>query len=644
MKSNKHRLMTWLLAIVILTLILLYISIGVITEYLWLSSLAYESVFITRILTKGAIFVITVLPLFFILNLVMNRLHKDFLKRNEIVNDPGSTKKIIKIASAIFSAIISLSISSNLWMVLLKFMNGQSFGILDPIFNHDMRVYLFTLPFIRQIVNYTFSVLSLLIGIMAVYQLLSIGQRNESSERISVDFTNIQFKEAFLLPLIGHAKVLIALWFITLGGIFILRTYQLLQTAGNVVFGAGYTDVTITMLAYRIYAAISVVTAVLLMIGSKSKKVLMLGAGPAILIVSMILFSQLMVFVQKLVVEPDEINKERPYLIYNISHTREGYNIHTVDSVDYPYEETLTYDKLVKNEETIKNIRVNDARPMLQTFNQIQSIRLYYDFVDVNIDRYTIDGAYTQVFITPRELNQQKLDSQAKTWVNEYLKFTHGYGVVISPVNRVTEEGQPELLMRNIPPITSTDLLIQRPEIYFGELTNRYVLVNTLEKEFDYPSGDNNVESLYEGADGIRLSGLKRLIFAINQRSMKLLVSNNINSDSRIMLNRNIMNRVRTIAPFLTYDDSPYIVLNQMDGKLYWIIDAYTTSGEYPYSEKSRFKGQDISYIRNSVKVVIDLMKERPHIISTMRMILSFKRMQRFSLSCSSRNPSFQRV
>lgn len=606
MKIKGRRVLRWLPALILAIIAILYIGIDLASEYLWLDSLGYASVMVTRVTSKSILFLVVSIPLAFAIYRFASHLIKDYQKNTSTIIDGIRAKKIAMLLSFSVAGLMAYAFSNGVWLSFLKFTNGQPFNTADPIFGQDIGFYLFSLPFIRQSAYFLFTFLTLMVGTSVLYQLYSIRPKEEQSERIAFNLSNVDFKNAFLTPWLKRTKWLLGAWFVMLGIIYFLRGYQLLQTPGSLVFGAGYTDVNVTLLAYRIYAAIAVFTAVSIIAFSGVKRMKWLAIGPIALIVATVAFSTMTLFVQKLVVEPDEINKELTYLSYNMAHTKDAYNIKAVEKKDYLYEETLTLEKLMRNEETVKNIRVNDARPMLQTFNQIQSIRLYYDFVDVNIDRYTIDGKYTQVFITPRELNQQKLDSQAKTWVNEYLKFTHGYGVVISPVNRVTQEGQPELLMRNIPPITSTDLTITRPEIYFGEITNRYVLVKTNEKEFDYPSGQDNVESIYEGADGVPLRGLNRLIYAIKQRSMKLLVSNNITPESRILLNRNIVTRVKAIAPFLTYDGSPYIVLNQSDGKLYWIIDAYTTSNQYPYSELSSFRGGDVSYVRNSVKVVID--------------------------------------
>ncbi|HBB27865.1 MAG TPA: UPF0182 family protein, partial [Clostridiales bacterium] len=252
----------------------------------------------------------------------------------------------------------------------------------------------------------------------------------------------------------------------------------------------------------------------------------------------------------------------------------------------------------------IENIRINDKAPLNKVYNKLQGIRPYYTFNDVDIDRYVIDGQYKQVYLSARELDQSLLNEQAKTWINQYLKYTHGYGVALSQVNKVTSQGQPELLLKDIPPTTNTDLNITRPEIYFGEKTNDYIIVNTDEKEFDYPSGSDNVEAIYEGDAGIPLNFMNKLLFSIREGSYKMLISNNINSDSRIIINRNILDRVKKIAPFISYDNDPYIVINQEDGKLYWIIEGFTMSSRYPYSQP--IAESNINYIRNSVKVVVD--------------------------------------
>lgn len=586
MKRNRQQIISWLFASFLIALILFFKSIGLITEYLWLQTLGFESVFMTRVVSKILIFAIgTLLFSGFIWAVGKRYIHH----------------KIIRLGLSVsLAAIFAFVLANSQWLNLLKFLNATSFGKSDPIFNLDIGFYFFTLPMLRPLLFFGITIVLMVIAGRGFYQLHAANNQNIVEDR-GLDLTH-----AFLIPWLYKTYVLWSILFILFGGFLWMRMYHLILTSGKVVFGAGYTDVTIGILAYKVYAFVSILSAVLVILSAKRKKIKLFFIGPMVLLVTMLGFNVTEIVVQKLIVEPNEITKETTYLGYNMSFTRDAYNIGNISSIDFPYEENLTLAKIRANDETIRNIRVNDSRPLLQTYNQIQSIRLYYDFMDIDVDRYIIDEAYTQVFISARELNQQKLDPQAKTWVNENLKFTHGYGVVVSPVNTVTEEGQPLLLMRNIPPVTQSSLNLSRPEIYFGELTNRSVLVNTKEKEFDYPSGQDNVETMYEGKDGVQLNGIKRLIFALNQRSMKLLVSSNITPESRILLNRNIVDRVQKIAPFLVYDANPYIVINQEDGKLYWIIDAYTTSNQYPYSEKSVFKGNEISYIRNSVKVVLD--------------------------------------
>ena len=312
--------------------------------------------------------------------------------------------------------------------------------------------------------------------------------------------------------------------------------------------------------------------------------------------------------VEKFVVEPDQLSKETKYIEYSIKSTQEAYGLNKVKKVQFPADDELTIEDMKNNKEVIENIRINDQEPLIQVYNQLQGIRPYYSFNDVDVDRYVIDGAYRQVFLSARELDQSKLNDQAKTWVNQYLKYTHGYGVALSPVNKVTAQGQPEMIIKNIPPTTTTDMKIARPEIYFGEKTDEYVILNTDEKEFDYPSGSNNEETLYEGKAGIPLSFMNKILFSIREGTYKLLISNNINSDSKIVINRNILQRVYEVTPFIYYDPNAYLVINQDDGKLYWIIEGFTASNKYPYSQPtSKFvEGMDVNYLRNSVKVTID--------------------------------------
>ena len=297
----------------------------------------------------------------------------------------------------------------------------------------------------------------------------------------------------------------------------------------------------------------------------------------------------------------DEINKESRYLERNIEYTQTAYGLNDVNKKEFAASNDLTGEDISNNDETISNIRINDYEPAKTFYNQTQSIKQYYSFNDVNVDRYNINGEYTQTFLSAREIDENSIND---TWLNKHLKYTHGYGITLSRVDKITASGQPDMLIGGIPPVSDVDeIKITRPEIYYGELTNNYVLTNTSEEEFDYPDGNENKYTTYEGDAGIKLNPLNRFMFAVKERSLKLLVSGNVKSSSKILINRNIKERVKQIMPYLEYDKSPYMVT--VDGKLYWIIDAYTYTNRYPYSEPFS-DTSDTNYIRNSVKVVID--------------------------------------
>jgi uncharacterized membrane protein (UPF0182 family) len=310
--------------------------------------------------------------------------------------------------------------------------------------------------------------------------------------------------------------------------------------------------------------------------------------------------------VEKTVVKPNQLAKESSYIDYNIQYTREAYNLNMINEVSFSAGERLTVQNIKSNQATINNIRIWDERPLLQTYNQLQSIRLYFEFNDVDVDRYQINDSYRQVMLSGRELNVNALPPQANTWVNRHLIYTHGYGLIMNPVNKVTSEGLPELLIKDLPPVIDFDMRIEHPEIYYGEKTDGYVLVKTKTEEFDYPKGDENVYTHYEGTGGVPINSFtRRILFSLEFLDPQILFTTSLGPESRIMYNRRIDRRVRAIAPFLDYDGDPYLVVS--GGRLNWIQDAYTTSNMYPYSTRSYdYFNKGLNYIRNSVKVVID--------------------------------------
>jgi len=593
-------------------------AIKYITDYMWFKEVGYIDTFLTKLKSQFLIG-IPVFALFTVmLYLFLNRLKKKYYQETEII-DTAHDKKIrfgMKVISAAISLVTTISIVSRLWFEILQYVNAGSFNSTDPIFNNDISFYIFNLPLINTIVGFIIDILFMLIIVTALfYAYLSVrssiknvtDQIDNISQLNQVDLSKILNKK-FATQVINHISVIGSLILIFFGIRYYLRSYDLLYSQVGRVFGAGFTDININLNLFRILSVGCLISAVTFFIGARRKNIKYALTLPASLIVISAIGTGLGVGIEKFIVEPDQLSKETEYMKYSISSTQKAYGLNDVKIIDFPADDNLTKLDIESNSEVIENIRINDQEPLIQVYNQLQGIRPYYVFNDVDVDRYVIDGQYKQVFLSARELDQNRLNEQAKTWVNQYLKYTHGYGVTLSPVNRVTAQGQPEMIVKNIPPTTSTDLKITRPEIYFGETSSDYVIINTDEKEFDYPSGSDNAETVYAGKAGIKLNLINRLLFSYREASAKLLISTNINSESKIVINRNIYKRVSEIAPFLYYDKDAYIVSNQEDGKLYWIIEGFTVSDRYPYSMTTGnfIEGMNVNYIRNSVKVVID--------------------------------------
>lgn len=586
------------------------------TDYTWFKELGFTGTFLTKLKSQILIGIPIFLGVFVLIMLYLITIKRNYYKLAHIVPDKVGEKKLNIVLTAI-SAFISFFTASvfsgNLWFTILQYKNSTSFNISDPMFNRDLSFYIFKLPLLSEILNTVSSLMFILIVITGAFYFLMITVRRPISDDSKVfefeEYANPKDKyksisKKILNTAVIQVSIIGFVIFIIFGLNYILKSYYLLYSSRGVVYGAGFTDTNITLLFNRVMAVIAILSAFLFLYGMIKKKPKIILAGPVLLIAISILGNIIAGSIQKFIVEPDEVSKEEKYLEYNIEYTQKAFGLDNITEKEFPVNQDLTREALSNNSETIENIRINDYRPVEQVYNQIQAIRSYYKFNDVDIDRYIIDGELTQVFLSARELSQESLNQQAQTWINQKLRYTHGYGFSLSPVKTVTAEGQPELLVKNIPPVTQTDLKINRPEIYFGEMTDDYIIVNTDEKEFDYPMGDDNKDTIYGGEAGIELSGINKLLFAIKNSDLKILISGNINSDSRIIMYRNVLERVNKIAPFIQYDDDPYIVANQEDGRLYWIIDGYTNTSRYPYSKPYLDTG--INYIRNSVKVVID--------------------------------------
>ena len=618
----KYRGNLFVIGIIIIIFLIINSFGGVIrfsTDYLWFKELGYTETFFTKIKAQISIGLPVFVILYFLLYIFISRLKKKYDKESEVI-DTSQNKKIklwIKLISVLISFLFTVKVVSSMWFEILQFINSESFGTVDPIFNNDVSFYIFKLPLINTTVDFVIDVLFLLIFVTVLfYGYLAIKDsiKNVSDQFIDFKFNQTQFdlnsilNKKFATKIVNELSFIGIFVFIFLSIRFVLWSYNLLYSQLGRVFGAGYTDMNITLNMYRLLAVGCLVAAVTFFIGARKRSLKFALTVPAILIIISIIGTGISGVVENFIVVPDQLSKETKYMEYSIESTQLAYSLDDVRTVEFPANNDLTIEDIYNNQEVIDNVRINDQEPLIQVYNQLQGIRPYYVFNDVDVDRYLIDDIYKQVFLSARELDQNRLNEQARTWVNQYLKYTHGYGVTLSQVNEVTAQGQPEMLVKNIPPTTNTDFKITRPEIYFGERTNDYIVVNTDEMEFDYPSGSNNVEAQYEGDAGIKLNFLNKLLFSLREGTYRMLISNNINSNSKILINRNIIDRVFKLAPFMYFDPDAYLVVNQEDGKLYWIIEGFTVSNKYPYSQPTGkfIEGFDVNYIRNSVKVVID--------------------------------------
>ncbi len=575
-------------------------------DWLWFNSLGYAAVFKISLLNKWglgiAVFLFAFVFLYVNLALTGRYLDQQIKPTNddgrEIIYDdrPGwdnvwrSTNT--NLAYAFLAFLISLPLGmygAEKWITVQQYINRVAFNLRDPIFNRDIGFYVFDLQLYQVVYNILMPVLiAAAIAVGLVYLLMA------SFKLISFNLRELNWPKA-------HLIVLLSLVFLCKSWGYKLASYGILYSSNGVVHGAGYTDVHARLLAYKVLVVLTIVIAIILLLNLIIKRMnwvlLSLGIWVGAVVV---LGSAYPAIVQKLSVEPNEFNREKPYIENNIKYTRAAYNLDKVESKPYQVTYDLTWEDLQANEATIENIRLWDWQPLKTTYQAIQEIRPYYRFHDIDIDRYIINGHYRQVMLAPRELSQE---NTPQTWINRKLEYTHGYGLAMSPVNEVAQEGLPVLFLKDIPPRSSVDLKVERPEIYFGEEKSSYVIVNTETPEFDYPMGSKNARCFYQADSGIKMGSLaKRLVFAWVLGDYRILISSQIKPESQLLIYRNIKERVTKIAPFLEYDQDPYIVLND-DGKLYWMIDAYTTSEHYPYSEP--YNGNK-NYIRNSVKVVID--------------------------------------
>jgi len=518
---------------------------------------------------------------------------------------------LVAIALILFIALIAAASSLSAWETVLKYLNPTGFSKQDPIFHQDISFYLFQLPLYEGIRLWLMGLILAAIALaLAVYLLRGMIVPGDRSGLQVMDHAK------------AHLSLLLGVVFLLVAWGFWLDRYGLLASSGKVVFGASYTDVHARVLACLVMGVMSLAVAFLFFLSMRRRSFTLPLQGLMLFVVTFVVFNGIYPwFMQQFIVNPNELSKEKPYIEHNIQFTQAAYHLNDVQKERYAAIAKLNRQSLQANQPTVRNIRLWDYRPLLSTYKQLQEIRLYYKFTDVDVDRYTLNNDYQQVMLSARELSYAQLPQEAQTWVNQRLKYTHGYGLVMSPVNRIASDGLPELYIKDIPPVSSLNLPIQQPAIYYGEETKNYIFTGTSTDEFDYPSGDTNAFTRYNGTGGVPIPSLwHRLAYAYDLGSIQVLISNYFTHQSHIHYYRQIQERVNHVAPFLQFDHDPYLVV--IGGKVQWLLDAYTVSDRYPYAKPvAQMQGDNqvlkagngaaivqdnTNYIRNSVKVLVD--------------------------------------
>jgi len=606
---RSSRVAQLLLGLVGLVLTVLLFFPGLIVEYLWMGELGYEGVYWTILSTQTLLFffVLAIASIYFGANFywLVQKIPPMWASRwsqegeaPQVGGEPITRDQLRRLAY-VAAGVLSLLFASGFagqWDGILRWWYAGSYGISDPVYDADIGFYLMELPFIQ-------SLQSGFVGLVFL-GLLALVTGYVVTGEIGIENGQFRMRGDALRHLGVNVILLLLGW--TWG--FYLDRYELLQEGGGAVFGAGYTDVNVTLPALWVMMAATLGLAALVALNLVRKRIRVLGLGVVLYVVTLVL--SLVVapsVVNQVTVVPNELEVERPYIEHNIRLTREAYNLNKIEDRSYPARTNLVRSDIDNNRETIKNVRLWDPRLLIDTYQQLQQIRTYYQFYNVDVDRYMIDGEYRQVMLAARELTQS-LPQGSNTWFNRHLQYTHGYGSVANPVAREGTEGSPEFLVRDLPPVASdSNLAADNPAIYYGEQTPTYRLVSTSAQELSYPKGDENVYTSYEGDGGVLLDRFwKELLFSYFLGDYNILLSGYLTENSRVQFWNRVQERVRRVAPFLKLDQDPYFVIS--DERQYWIQDAYTTARSFPYAEPvrgaSQFSGD--KYIRNSVKVVVD--------------------------------------
>src|ERR1035437_2673172 len=580
-------------------------------DVLWFRSLGYGNVFLKTLSRQWEVFTAFAAATFLILYgsfLALKRAHLPDLPDGHTILIGGQPLKLpVEPVLRLIALGISLAIAAATgaamtgeWPTLALFWYAPrtAGSVVDPIFGKPLNFFLFTLPAWQVFLGWLLTLALITCALAVFFILISGGARIFAgclSRHVTLPWRGLSITFAFLL--------------LTLAMRVYISRFERLLDDHTIFGGVTYTDAHVTLTGMLVVCAALVLGALIALVNTlRMPRGRWLVAAILPAAVCYVAVQAVAWYVSSFIVKPNELVREKPYIAYNTDLTRQAYGLNQVSQREFPAETTVDAADPANNQATLQNIRLWDWRALQDTLRQIQEIRTYYDFPDIDIDRYAIDGTTREVMLAARELNVDKLPESSRNWINEKLIYTHGYGITMNPVNGFTPEGLPTLILSNMP-VQSTvrGLTVTRPEIYFGEMTNTDVYVKTEQKEFNYPQGQSNNLTSYEGNGGILVGGfLRRIVIALDRDDMaKLPFSDDVNKDSRLLMRRNLRDRVTALAPFLTFDQDPYIVLGE-DGRLSWILDAFTLSDSYPYSTHYSVDGQPINYMRNSVKVVVD--------------------------------------
>lgn len=594
----RHPVRTLLVVLALVLFLVLPSVASFYTDWLWFVETGYESVFARRlsaqVVTGAAAAILAFVVLAVNLRLALAFLAQPYVvlggagAGGPLVLDRRQIRRLANLGTLAVSLVMGVSLSTR-WLDVLEYVNAVPFGETDPLLGRDIAFYVFALP----VLDAGRGTLMLLVGLSMAASAALYAASGGLGFDVQRGFTAAPRARQ-------HLSLLLAVLFLLMAAGAYLDVPRQLVTPSGIIYGASYVDVHARLPLLRASVAVLAACAGLAVYHAFAARlwpvVLAFGLYLAVWLGGAVYAAA----TQRFVVAPNEQAKELPYIVHNIAATRKAFRLDQVEERELSGDAELTPADLARNTDTLENVRLWDHQPLLDTFAQIQEIRTYYDFVSVDNDRYAIDGRYRQIMLSVRELNSESLPN--RSWVNERLTFTHGYGLTLGPVNQVTSEGLPVLFIKDLPPVSTADLRLEEPSVYFGELSNSYVLVQTKAQEFHYPKGDDNVYTTYSGRGGVPIGSFwRRLLFAIRFQSTDIVLTEQIGPDSRILFHRRIHERVREIAPFLTYDSDPYAVI--ADGRLFWIQDAYTATDAYPYSTPVN---GGLNYIRNSIKVVVD--------------------------------------